>query len=93
MVASATRRCSHRGSWKVNFPASGVGWIAGCGRQWRCGVPWLFRQRLFRGGVVAVAAAVGKIPSQIPQKTSSFSTPNRGGFARYLLAVFFADVS
>ena len=46
VLMAAARRCSHRGSWKV---ASGVGWRAGCGRQWRCEVPWLFRQRLLRG--------------------------------------------
>ena len=38
-------------------------------------------------------AADGKYGAKIRQKTSSFSTPNRGGFPPYLLSVFFADVS
>ena len=54
-------------------------------------MPWLF----VVDGVVALCfvAADGKYGAKIRQKTSSFSTPNRGGFLPYLLSVFFADVS
>eukprot|EP00956_Cyclotella_meneghiniana_P009369 scaffold12961_cov56-Cyclotella_meneghiniana.AAC.5 len=79
---AAARRCSHRGSWKVDFPASGVGWSAGCGQ--RCGVPWLFWQQLFLEGVVA--AAVGKIPSQIPQENLLiFYSESKRFCSRYFL--------
>ena len=43
--------------------------------------------------VVWLLQRLEKYRAKYREKTSSFSTPNRGGFARYLLAVFFADVS
>ena len=64
---------------------------------------WLWAAVAVWGAMVVSAAVVSwlvwllqrleKYRAKYREKTSSFSTPNRGGFARYLLAVFFADVS
>ena len=88
---AAARWCSHRGGggWKVDFRAaresgkmlagSGSGGVGSCHRcSWWCG---------------CFVAADGKYGAKYGKKTSSFSTPNRGGFASYLLSVFFADAS
>eukprot|EP00956_Cyclotella_meneghiniana_P019113 scaffold32486_cov66-Cyclotella_meneghiniana.AAC.7 len=94
---AAARRCSHRGSWKVDFPASGVGHWMECS-LWEAMAVWgamVVSAVVVSAVVVSLLVAVGNTEprAKYREKTSSFSTPNRGGFARYLLAGFFADVS